>query len=108
MLQHASMTRWIAVGGRMPSARSANLAPNCLSVIGTSMLPIACAMKRMQDPPVLQRDHHVNLRGIDSGVTTGTTLPRNATTAGSFTARSLNCFGRRRLRRAQSQPRGRC
>ena len=42
--QQASITRRIAAAGSAPSATSVNFASNCLSVMGTSTLPIACSM----------------------------------------------------------------
>jgi hypothetical protein len=44
--QQASMICRIMGGGMIPSAKSANLASSCLSVIGASRLPMAWAMKR--------------------------------------------------------------
>ena len=64
-LQQASIACRIADGGRTPSARSANLASSCLSVIGTSTLPIM-RDEAVQRPPVLQCDRHVDLRRFDS------------------------------------------
>jgi hypothetical protein len=75
-----------------PDSRSANFTSSALSLIGTSRLPMAFSICFAKRRPSFSTIVMSTCSGLTPGSTAGETRPRSATTAGSRTARSLNCF----------------
>ena len=89
--QQRSSSRLVRAAPRLASARPVNFASRSASVIGRARLPIACSIRFSTTRPSAKVSVTVAASGASAGSTAARTRRRRSITAGSRTARSLNC-----------------